>query len=93
MPILASLGALFVVISLFEKRTVWRVIALPAVLLFAGAAWAFLLSVRLPPYTGPVAVGRPFPSFETRLSDGTQFTERDLTGSQKSALVFFRGRW
>jgi len=93
MPTLASLGVILVVMSLLERRTVWRVLALLAVGLLAGAEWAFLHAVRLPPYTGPIAVGRPFPAFETRRADGTPFTQRDLAGDQNNVLVFFRGRW
>jgi len=93
MPTLASLGVVLVVLSLLERRTVWRVLALLAVVFLAGAEWAFLYEVRLPPYTGPIAVGRPFPAFETSRADGTPFTQRDLAGDQNSVLVFFRGRW
>ncbi|MFI5457721.1 MAG: hypothetical protein ACHRXM_19950 [Isosphaerales bacterium] len=93
MPISASLGVVLVIFSLLDMRTVWRVLALLAVVLLAGAEWAFLLGTRLPPYTGPIAVGRPFPAFETRRADGTPFTQRDLAGDQTNVLVFFRGRW
>jgi FtsH-binding integral membrane protein len=92
-PALASLGVVLVVISLVERRTVWRVTALVAVVLLAAAECSFLYAVRLPPYTGPIAVGRPFPTFETTRADGTPFTERDLAGDQNTALVVFRGRW
>jgi hypothetical protein len=93
MPALASLGLVLVVLSLLEKRTVWRVLALLVVTLLTGAEWAFLYAMRLPPYKGPIAVGRPFPAFETKRADGTPFTERDLAGDLNSVLVFFRGRW
>jgi hypothetical protein len=92
-PGLATLGVLLVVVSLWHRRTVWRVLALVLVVLLAGAAWAFLLLLRLPPYTGPVAEGQPFPAFATTRADGTAFTQRDLKGDQASVLVFFRGRW
>jgi hypothetical protein len=93
MPALASLGVVFVVMSLFERRTIWRILALLAVVLLTGLELAFLVAMRLPPYTGPVAVGRPFPAFETSRADGTPFTQRDLAGDQNNVLVFFRGRW
>ncbi len=92
MPALATLGVVLVVVSLIERRTIWRILALGALLLVAGAEWAFLYALRLPPYTGLIAVGRPFPAFETKRADGTAFTERDLAGSQNTVLVFFRGR-
>jgi hypothetical protein len=93
MPILASLGVVLVAMSLLERRTVWRVFALLAVVLLAGAECAFLYAMRLPPYTGPIAEGRPFPAFETRRAGGTPFTQRDLIGDRSTVLVFFRGRW
>jgi hypothetical protein len=93
MPVLASLGVVLVGMSFRERRTLWRTLALVAVGLLAGAEWAFLHAVRLPPYTGPVAVGRPFPAFEITRADGTSFTQRDLPGDHNTVLVFFRGRW
>ena len=62
-------------------------------MLLAGAEWAFLLEMRLPAYTGPVAAGQPFPEFTTQRADGTPFTQHDLEGDQKNVMVFFRGRW
>ncbi len=93
MPSLATLGAVLVAASLWQARGVWRVLALVFVGLLAGAEWAFLLVAGLPPYTGPVAAGRPFPTFATVRADGTPFTQRDLAGDQKTVMVFFRGRW
>jgi FtsH-binding integral membrane protein len=93
MPILALLGVVLVVMSLLERRTVWRLFALLAVVLLAGAELAFLYALRLPQYTGPIAEGRPFPAFETRRADGTTITQRDLAGDRNNVLVFFRGRW
>jgi peroxiredoxin len=52
-----------------------------------------LNAMRLPPYTGPIAVRRPFPAFDARLADGTPFTQDDLAGNRHAVLVFFRGRW
>lgn len=93
MPALALLGVVLVVASLWERRTVWRVLALLAVVLLVGAEMAALNAMRLPPYTGPIAVRRPFPSFEAKLADGTPFTQNDLAGDRHAVLVFFRGRW
>jgi hypothetical protein len=92
-PALASLGVCLVIISLVERRTIWRVVALTAVMLLAGAEWAILYAMRLPPYTGPITVGRPFPAFETTRADGTPFAQSNLAGEQHTVLVFFRGRW
>jgi hypothetical protein len=93
MPALASLGVCLVIISLVKCRTIWRVLALAAVMLLAGAEWAILYAMRLPPYTGPITVGRQFPAFETTRADGTPFAQGNLAGDQNNVLVFFRGRW
>jgi len=93
MPALGLLGVVLVAVSLRERRTVWRVLALVAVMLLTGAELAFLYAVRLPPYTGPIAVGRSFPAFQASRADGTSFTERDLGGDRNDVFVFFRGRW
>ena len=90
MPALALLGVALVAASLWQRRTAWRVIALVAL---GGFEVMALNAMRLPPYTGPVAVGKPFPAFEARLADGTPFTQADLAGASHTAMVFFRGRW
>ena len=61
MPILGLLGVVLVALSLSEKRTVWRLVALLAVVLLTGAEFAFLYAVRLPPYTGADRGGTAFP--------------------------------
>jgi hypothetical protein len=93
MPILALLGVIVVAISVVERRTLVRMVALLAVGFLATAELGFLYAVRLPAYSGPLAVGRPFPAFEATRADGRPFTQRDLLGDQNSAIVFFRGRW
>ncbi len=93
MPAAAMLGVALVGASLWKRRTVWRVLALVMVVSLAGFEFVALSELRLPPYTGPIAVGRPFPAFEARRADGTTFTQDDLIGDQHQALVFFRGRW
>ena len=93
MPVAATLGVALVVASLWQRRTLWRGLALVLVLLLAGGAWAFVLVTRLPAYAGPVAEGEPFPEFTTARADGTPFTRRDLEGGPDNVLVFFRGRW
>jgi hypothetical protein len=93
MPAAALFGVVLVVASLWKRRTVWRVLALVVVVLLAGFELMALNAMRLPPYAGPIAVGRPFPAFEAKQADGTPFTQDDLIGDQHHALVFFRGRW
>jgi hypothetical protein len=92
-PVAATLGVVCIAAALWQRRTVWRVIALVLVGLLAGAQWMLLATSRLPEYTGPVAAGQPFPEFTTARADGTPFTHRDLKGGRASVLVFFRGRW
>jgi hypothetical protein len=93
MPVLATLGVILVVASLWERRTFWRVLTLIAVAPLAAGEWGMLYAFRLPPYRGPIALERPFPPFKTSRADGTPFSESDLAGSHKNVLVFFRGRW
>jgi hypothetical protein len=59
MPSLATLGVVFLAIALWQARSVWRILALLLVVLLAGAEWTFLLTTRLPAYTGPVAASVP----------------------------------
>jgi hypothetical protein len=93
LPWTATLGVVCVGLALWQRRSVWRVLALLLLLLLAVAEWGFLLGLRLQPYTGPVAAGESFPAFETARADGTPFTQRDLENDQNQVLVFFRGRW
>jgi hypothetical protein len=93
-PALATLGMATIVLSLVRRGTVWRLIGLVLVGLLAGFEWWFVAGYsKLPPYTGPVAAGRPFPAFTVRRADGTPFTEKDLHGDRDTVLVFFRGWW
>jgi hypothetical protein len=93
MPTLAWLGVALVGMALWKRLTIWRVLALVAVVLLAGGELAVLHALRLPPYAGPIAVGHPFPAFAARRADGTPFTQDDLIGDWHHVLVFFRGRW
>jgi hypothetical protein len=93
MPAAALLGVALVAASLWKRRTVWRVLALVVVVTLAGFELMALNASQLPPYAGPIAVGRPFPTFEAKRADGTRFTQNDLTGDRHTAIVFFRGRW
>jgi hypothetical protein len=93
MPAAAMLGVALVAASLRKQRTVWRWLALVVVALVGGFEVLALSALRLPPYAGPLAVGRAFPAFEAKRVDGTPFTQDDLIGDRHQALVFFRGRW
>src|ERR1700743_2597864 len=65
LPISATLGAIVIAASLWQARRIGRILALVVVLLLAGAEWMFVLATRLPAYTGPVAIGQPFPAFSS----------------------------
>ena len=93
LPFTGIVGVLLVVAALWQRRSVWRVLALLLVLLLAGAEGAFLLASRAPAYIGPGAKDQSFPAFATVRADGTPFTQRDLEGDQDNVLVSFRGRW
>lgn len=93
LPFTGTLAVILVIRALWEARSVWRILALVFVLLLTGMEWMVVFAGRLPGYTGPIAVGKPFPVFTTLRADGTPFTERDLGGDHNEVIVFFRGRW
>jgi hypothetical protein len=92
LPLTGTLGALVMTLALWQRRGVWRALALGCLLLLAAGEWAFVVSTKLPAYSGPVAVGKPFPNFSTTRADGASWTRNDLA-DQDTVLVFFRGRW
>ena len=92
-PILATLGTVFIAWSLMQSRTFWRWGCAGMTTLFAALFWMWMLvGMATPPYTGPVTVGRAFPSFETRLASGSPFRQGDMQGGKGTVLLFFRGR-
>lgn len=93
MPAAAAVGVVLIGLSLWQSRSITRIVGLLFVLLLGAAEGAFILGTRLPAYTGPIAADQPFPAFATVRADGTPFTERDLKQDQNTVLVFFRGRW
>jgi hypothetical protein len=93
-PILGTVGAAFVLFALTRRRGVGRIVAAVLLVALAAGQWAFLLALsKTPPYAGPLEVGKPFPPFATKLSDGSTFNQDDLKGGQPTVMVFFRGRW
>jgi hypothetical protein len=94
MPIMATAGALLVLISVRHRRTWPRMVGLVLVTLLTGLEWFFILSLSLlPEYKGPAQVDRKIPSFRTTLADGTAFTEKALEKGTPTVLVFYRGHW
>jgi hypothetical protein len=93
-PILGTLGAGLLFWSILLQGVVWRKLLLFLVGMLVIFEWFFMLYIsRLPPYTGPVTVGKPFPAFTTKLADGSKFTQQRFQGDKDTLLVFFRGRW
>jgi hypothetical protein len=92
LPVSATIGVIAIVFALWQKRSVWRILALLLVGLLATAEWGILLGSRRSPYNGPVETGKPFPAFATMQANGDSFTHNNLKG-EHSVLVCFRGRW
>jgi hypothetical protein len=92
-PAMATAGACLAALSLWKRRSVWRILALLMLAALAGLEWWFLLSyTALPTYAGPVVMGEAFPEFKAQLADGKPFQRSDLE-EHLTALVFFRGHW
>ena len=92
-PVLATIGALLLLVAVARRVTIPRVLGLLLVAGFAGLQWYFFgVMMKLPDYKGPEA-GRPVPAFAATLADGKTLQESDLRDGKRSVLVFFRGRW
>ena len=79
-PILLTLGAVFLVLAVARRRTVVRIGLVLLAVALAGFQWFFMLSLsRLPSYEGPAQAGQPIPAFQTKFADGRQYvSSRDL---------------
>src|SRR6267142_1977688 len=90
LPLLGTLGCLLVLASLGHVKSLGRILLVGVLGFLAFGEWFFLLSVsKLPSYSGPVAVGKPFPAFATTWADGKPFTEASLPGDLNTIMVFF----
>jgi hypothetical protein len=93
-PAVTTLGLVFVIASLAQRRSVTRIIFFVLIAALAGLEWYFVASLsKLPDYAGPARPGQKIPAFETTLADGRTFTDSDLRDGTSSVLTFFRGRW
>ena len=93
LPALTSLGALLLLVSVMQRRSIPRIATLLLVAAFAGLQWFFIgWLAKLPEYQGP-SQGQPVPAITASLADGKSFTDADLQDGRKRVLVFFRGRW
>lgn len=93
LPVVTTIGAILIAAALWQRRSVWRIVALMLLVLLAGGAWAFMFFFRYPEYAGPAKVDQPIPAFTTFNADGKPFSEGDLKGDKNTVMVFFRGRW
>jgi hypothetical protein len=93
-PILASVGVLFLIASLRQKTTLLRGAGLVALGIVCALQWYIaLVATKTPAYTGPARVGAKVPAFAAALPGGQAFTNHDLENGIPTVLVFFRGRW
>jgi hypothetical protein len=93
-PVLATIGAFLLFLSVARRRTIPRIAGLVLVALFAGFQWyAIGILSKLPDYEGPAKVGKQLPAFQATLADGRSFTEANFHDGSRRLLVFFRGRW
>ena len=93
-PVLATVGAFCMVLSVYQRRGVLRAVGLVVFSLLCLFEWFMMLIVfRTPTYSGPAQVGQRLPPFATTLADGTRFSDTDLQNGRPTVLHFFRGRW
>jgi len=92
-PVLATLGVLLMLASVWRRPGVLRISGLVLFGLVCGFEWFFIVMARTPVYSGPANPGQKVPAFATTLADGTAFTDQELAKGIPTALVFFRGRW
>jgi len=94
MPALTSIGVLFAIVSVWQRRGFLRPVGLLLFVLVCGLQWFYMVvHAKTPSYTGPAQSGSKVPAFATSLSNGEAFTDRDLENGQRTVLLFFRGRW
>jgi hypothetical protein len=93
-PALTTVGVLFMVVSVWQRRGVLRSVVLVLFILVCCFEWFFVVVVaKTPLYTGPALPGHKMPTFATTLADGKTFTNKDLEAGTSTVLIFYRGRW
>jgi hypothetical protein len=92
-PILGTIGVLFMLASVVQRRGILRIIGLVIFIALAGMEWFFMLGSTMAPYTGPAKSGEKLPAFTATLADGSQFTNQTLEDGKSTVMVFFRGHW
>ena len=93
LPVTGTLAFVLVAYAIWQARGIGRAVALLLMFLIAGAEWGMTLGFGTPTYAGPIAEGKPFPTFAALKADGSPFSQRELEGDADSIMVFFRGHW
>jgi hypothetical protein len=93
-PILSSAGVLLLILSVWRRRGIVRMVFVMLFAILCGFEWYFFfVATRTPAYTGPAQPGRKVPQFAAQLADGSPFTAAELEKGTWTALVFYRGHW
>ncbi len=93
LPVLGTAGVALMVLSVYQRPRVWRILGLALFVLLTGMEWFLILGSKLPEYQGPAKVEATIPAFTTTLADGTPLTDQDLQKGNPTVLLFFRGHW
>lgn len=93
LPIVGTLAAAIVLVTLGRPLRWWRVAVALLCVALAGMEWLFLFGTALPAYGGPIAKGSPMPAFHASLADGTPIDASFFQRGRPTAVVFFQGRW
>ena len=93
-PILATIGVLFMAVSLGQRRGILRAVGLLVFLTLCVLVWLLVgVMIRTPEYTGPASPGQKIPAFAATRAHGGAFSHSDLTAGAPSIMLFFRGKW
>jgi hypothetical protein len=94
LPIMSTLGLLFMLRAMWLRPGILRGIGLLFFLALCGLEWyGMLVMMKTPDYTGPAQVGNKVPTFVAALADGTTFNDQDLHNGKPTVMLFFRGHW
>jgi hypothetical protein len=93
-PILATAGVALMLLSVWQRRGVVRILGLALFAVVCGLEWRILLvDMRTPAYTGPAQLGHKLPHFTAKLADGSPFSDKDVEKGTRTVLLFYRGHW
>lgn len=93
-PMLSTLGVVLMAVSVGQRRGILRIVGTLVFAAVCALQWFMVaVAMKLPEYTGPVALGKEIPEFTATRADGQPFTNADLARGTPTVLIFFRGRW